>query len=177
MPVRRPALVLSILVTLYLAGCAAPNRSEDARSLANEEAYIDMKRSFSLVLPSDWIRVRIPVSSPRYRADSVSWQLPGTQASDNSLQISRQHLSPNESILAGFLSTQPELNESATLSFEHPAGKALRLDGRDALKKVIYTVIQGNEKSYLLAFRVEEKDYTRLAQAINRVILSFSNLQ
>ncbi len=163
-------------LSLSLLGCASPKSGKDL-PLVEEEAYIDLKRNFSLVVPTSWERVKLPVAHPAYRADTVTWQIPGNQNPTGTLRIRilpRQAKGPLQEKLALFLNGEKELLHSNALSFQHPAGPALRLNGLDQSGPLIYLVIGHPKQSFILAFNLSASEYERILPTIEKIILSFT---
>lgn len=176
---QRRALISLAIVVIVLSGCASPNAKGKHSRIVDEEVYIDFKHRFSMVLPVTWQRAKTPVSLPAYHPDTVQWIISEADDRIGSLQVITQSPSIKPTLqesLSAFLNSQAKLIERETEAFQHPAGSALRLNGKDSFGNVIYLPIKGLDQTYIIAFKIKETDYEQLLPMIEKIILSFSIL-
>jgi hypothetical protein len=163
------ALLLLCLVAL---GCAFPF-SKKQSSAVIEEAYIDLKQGFSLVIPAIWTRERIPVSSPRYNPNTVEWLINSTDGYEGTFQISVQSAIPLQQYLSNLENEHLKLTENMSENMIHPAGPALRWELEDKQESIILITIEGSERRHIITARVAKMNYSQLRKSIERVINSF----
>ncbi len=169
-------LVLTLLL-LTLNGCAPPGNGEKDIPAISEEAYINLKHDFSLVIPGAWKLINLPVSVPEYKSDRVRWKIPSLAGTDGEFQV-RHLLQPlAEENRGKFLHEQSGLPEGAATAFKHPAGSMLRLEGETRDKKIIFLLISNHSRSHLMTFSLDLPDYQRLNSTIEKIISSFRSLQ
>lgn len=170
---------LLVLLCLTLIGCATPHAADEPSVTVDEQAYLDFKLGFTLVVPVTWKREKIPVSSPLYRSDTVSWAIASSRKRIGQLRLQTlnetSELSHRET-LSTFLNDQNELLHSNILEFDHPAGHALRLDGWNATNKVIYLIIKDKQNIYILAVEFAKEHGPEIIPLVENVFSSFSIL-
>ncbi len=163
------ALLFLCLVTL---GCAFPS-SKKQSSVVIEEAYIDLKHGFSLVIPAIWTRERIPVSSPRYSPDTVEWLVNSTDGYEGTFQISVQSAIPLQQYLSNPENVHLKITAEMSENMIHPAGPVLRWELEDKQETIILIIIEGSERRHIITARVATMNYDQLLKTIERVINSF----
>ncbi len=170
----RRKLPLSALLFLCLIalGCAFPS-SKKQSSAVIEEAYIDLKRGFSLVIPAIWTRKRIPVSSPRYSPNTVEWLINSTNKYEGTFQISVKSTIPLQQYLSNLENEHLRITEEMSEDMIHPAGPALRWELEDKQENIILIIIEGSERRHIITVRVTNMNYDQLHKTIERVINSF----
>ncbi len=161
---------------VLLAGCMSSTPHQSSQ-LSNEEAYIDLKLSFSIVVPVTWKRLRTPVSSPTYRPNLVQWEIAGPTRVRNHLQILRTSIKPNTAALAHYLSAPEESVSALAQTFEYSFGPAIKLEKTLPGQQNIYVATSNNGHTYILSFQINQSDYARLEPVISNVIKSFNTLQ
>ena len=170
------SLAALLLLTLVTFGCAFPSSKKPSTAVI-EEAYIDLKQGYSLVIPAIWTRERIPVSSPRYKSDTVEWRINSTNGPEGTFQISVQIATPLQKYLTNLENEHLKLTKDISENMLHPAGPALRWKIDDKLEKIILITIEGSERRYIITARIAKKNYNQLVKTIEKVIGSFSILQ
>ncbi len=177
---RRQALLGLLLLLLTAVSCASPQKDGKRLASVDEEAYIDLKHGFSIVVPTSWQRERIPVSSPRYRSDTVIWQIGGQKGSKDSLQI-KSVPTPTAAdlrkVLTAFILSRDDKTTEEIQEFKHPAGTALKTTGTVAAGGTTYFAFEGHRRIFLISFKIAGNDDEQLLPTIEKVILSFSILQ
>lgn len=169
-------LVILLFSLLFLTGCASKSTTTGEPGQQKEEAYIDLKLSFSLVVPSSWKRLQIPVSSPAFRPNMVRWEIPGAKENDNRMQVWYYPGETAQDALAETLSEALELTQSQLKTVRYPFGSALRLEGENTQRKVLYIASHTPRHTHILAFRIDPAEYARLEPQIENVISSFNSL-
>ncbi len=169
---RRFPLSALLFLCLVSLGCAFAS-TEKQSSAVIEEAYIDLKQGFSLVIPAIWTRERIPVSSPRHNPDTVEWLVNSTNGYEGTFQVSVQNTIPLQQYLSNLENEHLKITEEMSENIIHPAGPALRWELEDNQESIILIIIEGSERRYIITARVTSVNYDRLLKTIERVINSF----
>ena len=174
----RQSISLSALTVVALAvlGCASATNKKQLPSIA-EEAYIDLKQGFSLVVPATWERERIPVSSPRHRPNTVEWLITSTSGPQAIFQVSVQNSLPLQEYLTNLDNGRFKLTKEMSKSLQHPAGPALRWESEDNRDKIILLIIEGPKRSYIITGKIAAVNYDQVLPTLEKVISSFSILQ
>lgn len=169
------SLSTSLLFLLITFGCSFPS-SKNQSTAVIEEAYIDLKQGFSLVIPAIWTRERIPVSSPRYSPDTVEWQISSINGPEGTFQIRVQSAVPLLEYLTNLENEHLKLTEEMSENILHPAGPALRWEIEDKLEIVIMITIEGPDLRHIITARMTKKNDGQLIKTIEKVIASFAIL-
>ena len=167
-------LVALTILILTAFGCASPSNKKDLQA-SDEQEYIDLKLGFSLVVPSSWERVRVPVSSPLHRPNAVEWLIPNSGDPESDLQVSRITV-PLQEYLSILNKGGLKLTEEMAKKTEHPAGPALRWEIEDNPEKIILLSIEGPKRRYIITCRIAAINYSQLIPSIEKVISSFTIL-
>jgi hypothetical protein len=171
-------LLALTLFVLALFGCASPNSKHS--SIMDEEVYIDLKQGFSLVVPSNWQRNRIPVSSPRHRPETVEWRITEANTQIGTFQVTT--INPENLRIPPKPTASPDIRSAALAKveprdIEHPAGPALRWESKDKFENIIRLSIKGSRLGYIITCNITESEFAQLSPTVEKVILSFSILQ
>lgn len=164
--------------SLVLYGCAASGVDQDNLQASDEEAYIDLKHSFTLVVPTSWELVKIPVFSPNYRSDSVNWRIlsSGTKYGTLQIRVSPATTAPLRQQFLAFLNGDFHSGSDKIEKFDHPAGKALRVDTDKDGMHLIRLAIAGKKRIFFLFFRLAPAEVQSLRPSIEKTIRSFAIL-
>ena len=174
---RWTTLLLVSFLALSICSCASSMNKEQS-STTDEEAYIDLKQGFSLVVPSTWKRVRIPVSSPRHQPNAVEWLIFGLDDSNSFLvkTISLKDPVPPEEYLSTLREERFNLVEDSPQNILHPAGPAARWECQDEIGNIILLSIEGPGHIFIITGKVAAENSKQLLPTVEKVIASFSIL-
>jgi len=176
-PQKQYSVLILVLFLTLLTGClGSKGKYSDS---ADEEAYIDLKHGFSLVIPVTWRREQLPVSSSKYKADTVVWDIKGMSGRDTRLSIktyeqSKSPITPED--LTALIQSRPDATAGVPFNFKHPAGQAIRVEETTPTGKLIMLAISTSLQAFLLSIEIPEADYDRLLPKIEKTILSFTIL-
>ena len=169
-------LLLTIWISI-LGGCA-PKGPDANVPESREQAYINLKLGFSVVVPIEWQRKKYPVSSTNYRPGRVTWNMvaqkgPGGTLSVEVIQNAKES-SPTD-ILCAFLDERKELVQSKLSPVLFPQAEALRLDGKNQENWVIYQVIKKAERAFIIAIEISPEPAEK-GSYLETIIKSFKIL-
>ncbi len=174
---KRIILLIIVVLCMITFGCASRDSKKGAISTA-EEAYIDLKQGFSIVIPSTWQRMRIPVSSPDHRSNVVSWQITSQNKQSGLLQVitaPRMQKEQYQIFLSSHLGDFYPSNMTADSSRESENG-TFHGEVDNGLGKIIFLSTEGSQRTYLVTFNIPKPEYTRLLPIISKVFSSVSIL-
>lgn len=171
-----------LLTTLFLSGCQSALLNKVQMNEFSEELYIDAKLNFAIKHPVNWKRVKIPVSSPEYRADTVCWQIENPRKETaNFGKMVIQSLPRNDKtglpdLLSNFLADKPELKSGKAEQFKHPAGSALKFLGRDVDRGRLTIALQGQQHDFIISLDYPNNRFDKLLPVFQDIVTSFSEV-
>lgn len=172
---------LFAIIFLLLAGCQSVLMNNLSTTKIDEQLYINAELNFAIKHPLNWKHVKIPVSSPAYRADTILWQA-GDPLEESSLsgQMVIRRLPPEdctlEDRLSTFLSDQPELTSGRVENFDHPVGPALKLLGQDAQTGRLTIALRGRQQDFLISLVYPEQKFAELLPIFEDIVKSFTEI-
>ncbi len=175
-------LAIMISFALTLTGCQSTLLKKVQMNEFSEELYIDAKLNFAIKHPVNWNRVKIPVSSPQFKADSVRWQIENPhKQTDNVGSMLIQSLPANNKaglpdLLSHFLADKPELKSGQAEYFEHPAGSALKFLGRDVDRGRLTIALKGQQRDFIISLDYPNNRFDELLPVFKDSVASFSEL-
>ncbi|WP_321390672.1 hypothetical protein [uncultured Desulfuromusa sp.] len=175
---------------LTIVGCSVPVLSGCQSSLIqnvqgnefNEQLYIDAKLNFAIKHPQNWRRVIIPVSSPQYRADTVSWIAENPHRNnDNGGHMLIRILPRNKTtdlpdLLSNYLTNMPELKSGKAEHFEHSAGPALKFLGHDKNYGLLTIAILGKKQNFIISLDYPSSRFDELLPVFQDIVDSFTEI-
>lgn len=147
----RSLILISFFITL--TSCSiAPKESFDTG--ADEQLYVDAQHNFTVNHLQDWGIETIPVSSPRYHDNMVSWVIDGNSATECKMTI-QVFLNKTEKSLTGLLeaNTPPpdRIDQKKLTTYEHRLGQALQLSYFSHQRVHHCIAVDGPVQSYLVS--------------------------
>lgn len=169
------------LVILLATGCQTALMKQLPKTDFEEQLYIDAELNFAIKHPLNWKRIKTPVSSPGYRADTVQWQIEDPQQQDTfaGSMLIQSLPSGDKSLpeqLSRFLADRPELQSGQVDSFEHPAGHALKLLGHDKSHGRLTIALQGQQHDFIIALSCLNNKFEQLLPVFQDIVDSFSEI-
>ena len=172
---QRLSLFACVIIITTTLGCASPGNKKTSSGL-DEEAYIDFKQGFSLVVPSAWKRQRIPVSSPQYQTNTVKWLINNSGAAKDDFQVSIQDTFSLHEYVAKLDNDPFRLNGKISKSIQHSVGQVLRWESEDNLEKIILLAIMSQNRTYVITSKIALTRSEKLLPTIEKVFSSFAIL-
>ena len=175
---RTPASLLGILtLCLLLSGAACVKRStQETESHPEEQLYFDAKLGFTLLHPLSWERLRVPVSSPEFRENSVNWKIP-TVGGSGRMQVLAYPALANSAdlptLLEQFLAGSPEFSREEPEELQLAGGEALAITVRRPTYSQRLFAIHGARRAYLLSFQGSTDNFAEQLPRFNRIAESF----
>ena len=169
------------IIFLLLAGCQSSLMKKLPTTQFKEQLYINAELNFAIKHPLNWERVKIPVSAPGYRPDTVIW-LAGNPVEDDTSSgqmIIRSLPSDNKSLedrLSEFLSDRPELRSGKVESLDHPSGPALKLLGHDVERGRLTIVVQGQQHDFIISLVYPNHRFDELLPIFQDIVDSFTEV-
>lgn len=166
--------LLAILVMSICAGCAKKTTSEEEQSL-DEQLYVDAEHGFTVLHPLSWKRQRLPVSSPNYRKDSITWKIPDTQEPGTMLIRVYPEAGPSSGatdLIEAFLASRPEHSAEEAVPFKHTAGEAVSMTVYYPNHSERLYVIRGEKNVYLLSFSLNSEAFDEQLSQFDRIAKS-----
>ncbi len=171
-----------LILLLCLSACSSALLNKVGFNDFSEELYVDAKLNFAIKHPSNWKRIKVPVSSPDYREDTVIWQVENPiEPSDifgtmqiQSLIHSKKADLPD--LLSQYLIDKPELTSGQAERFEHPAGPALRLLGHDANHGRLTIALQGQLRDFVISLDYPNSRFDKLLPVFQDIVDSFTEI-
>lgn len=176
---RRCSLwILLVCCCALLSGCLSTLLNQPAGDI-NEQLYIDARLGFAIKHPLDWLLVQIPVSSPKYRADTILWKIK---------DLKQQHLDVGEimiisrtadpkkqlpDLLSSYLSSERELKSSKVENFDHPSGPALKLLGHDDNRGRLTIALKGQSRDFIISLDFPTSRFDELLPVFEDIVASF----
>ncbi|MEA3362923.1 MAG: hypothetical protein U9Q61_06595 [Thermodesulfobacteriota bacterium] len=179
---RNFCLAIFICFVLALSGCQSTLLKKVQMNEFSEELYIDAKLNFAIKHPVNWKRVKIPVSSPKFKADTVRWQIENPRReTDNVGNMLIQSLPNNKKadlpdLLSNFLADKPELKSGQAERFEHSAGSALKFLGRDVDRGRLTIAMKGQQQDFIISLDYPNNRFEELLPVFQDIVASFSEL-
>ena len=174
------AIVIGLILTLF--GCQSALLSKIQPNEFSEQLYVDAKLNFAIKHPLNWKRTIIPVSSPKYQADTVIWVVENPhKETENVGKMLIQSLSSNKiknlpDLLSDFLADKPELKSGQAEQFEHPAGSALKFLGHDVNRGLLTIALQGKQHNFIISLDYPSNRFEELLPVFQDIIDSFSEI-
>lgn len=176
--------MFAVLFTLGCTGCMHKPAPEE-ESTPGEELYIDAKLGFTVIHPLPWERIKVPVSSPSYRQDSVSWDIPAEDETGSMLiRIYPGLTSAAElpDLLVQFIAGKPKHSGGGveplqeTDSFLHAAGEAVAttISYQEYTERLF--AIHGSQNTYILSFSIRTAIFEDQSPLFERIAESFREL-
>ena len=181
-PSRFICLTILISLILTLSGCQSALLNKVQMNEFSEELYIDAKLNFAIKHPVNWQKVKRPVSSPEFRADTVSWQIENPRKeTDNVGKMVIQSLPSNDKmclpdLLSSFLADKPELKSGQAEKFEHAAGSALKFIGKDIDRGRLTIALKGQQHDYIISLDFPNNRFDKLLPVFQDIVASFSEV-
>lgn len=175
-------LTIFISLILTLSGCQSALLNKVQMNEFSEELYIDAKLNFAIKHPVNWKRVKIPVSSPEFRADTVCWKIENPRKeTDNVGKMVIQSLPRNgkmglPDLLSNFLADKPELKSGQAENFEHAAGSALKFIGRDVDRGRLTIALKGQQHDFIISLDYPNSRFEELLPVFQDIVASFSEV-
>jgi hypothetical protein len=141
-----------------------------------EQRYIDTTRNFALSLPQEWLKVEMPISSPRGPNDLIRWTLRQKGSAYGSLSLQQLPLSGLvlEEVIAKF---ELKDNPVKITEREHPLGPCLEFSDRlpDGQRRSLVAV-QGRSNIFVLTFTWQQSENSQRQERFQQVIDSLDEL-
>lgn len=172
------SLLFGLLMTLACTGCMGKT-SPAEESILEEELYIDAKMGFTVLHPLPWERLKIPVSSPSYRQDSVAWEIPDEEEPGRMLIRTYPILATAAELPdlpKSFLENKQEHSSGETESFIHAAGEAVAVTVNFLNHTERVYAIQGKKQAYILSFYLNTVNFAEQSSLFERISKSFREL-
>ncbi|MEE4254860.1 MAG: hypothetical protein V2I50_12535 [Desulfuromusa sp.] len=175
-------LTLLIGFALSLSGCQSSLLKKVQMNEFSEQLYIDAKLDFAIKHPQNWKRVITPVSSPKYRADTVSWIVdnPLEKNDDGGHMLIRSLPRNNETdlpdLLSHFLADMPELKSGQAEPFQHPAGSALKFLGHDEKRGLLTIALKGQQRDFIISLDYPSSRFDNLLPVFQDIVTSFTEI-
>ncbi|SHI49743.1 hypothetical protein SAMN02745165_00231 [Malonomonas rubra DSM 5091] len=175
-------LLLFSCIGILLTGCISSVAKQQPGNDVNEQLYIDARLSFAIKHPLNWERLQTPVSSPKYSADTVRWEIKDLQSKDRGagVMLIRSRLSDTEKqltdLLSNYLSTVPELESGKVEKIELPSGDALKLLGHDKKYGRLTIAIKGQERDFILSLEYPSSRFDELLPFFQDIANSFTEI-
>lgn len=146
-----------------------------------EQLYIDAGLNFAIKHPLNWQIVKIPVSSPEYKADKVFWQIDGPRQQDSIVGNMLIQRLPAENVslpdrLSHFLESRPELTSGQVDSFDHSAGHALKLLGHDKDRGRLTIALRGQQQDFIISLSCLNNQFIELLPIFQDIMDSFTEI-
>ena len=177
---RRSYLALILLLGATLISACSPSMlGKQPTHDISEQLYIDARLNFAIKHPLDWQRLQSPVSSPKYRADTVRWQvkyLGKLNHGNGEMLIQGRLADPEkslENLLKAYLSDRSELKSSKVESFKHPAGSALKLLAHDEKQGMLVIALKGQHRDFIVALDYPSNRFDELLPIFQDIVNSF----
>ena len=171
-----------ILILLFLSGCQSTLLNKIKSNEFNEQYYIDAKLNFAIKHPLNWKRIKLPVASPKYQANTVHWQIENPHKKSAAIgDMLIQSLSSNTDdnlpdLLSHFLTDKPELKSGQAEQFEHPAGLALKLLGHDDDRGRLTIALQGQQHDFIISLNYPNNRFDELLPVFQDIVASFTEI-
>lgn len=175
-------LAIFISFVLALSGCQSTLLKKVQMNEFSEQLYIDAKLDFAIKHPQNWKRVITPVSSPKYRADTVSWRVdnPLKKNDDSGHMLIRSLPRNNKTdlpdLMSHFLADRPELKSGQAEPFQHPAESALKFLGHDDKRGLLTIALKGQRRDFIISLDYPNNRFNELLPVFQDIVASFSEL-
>lgn len=176
---HRYLLILLICCSILLTGCGSSFLNKQPTQDFSEQLYMNARLDFAIKHPLDWKRLQIPVSSPKYRADTIKWRVAGInqQSNDAGMMLIRSQLSDKSKtlpdLLSSYLAGESELKSSLVENFEHPAGPALKLLGHDEKQGHLIIALKGQQRDFIISLDFPSNRFAELLPIFTDIVNSF----
>ena len=171
-----------ILFFLFLTGCQSAFLNKIKPNEFKEQYYIDAKLNFAIKHPLNWKRIKTSVSSPKYQANTVLWQIKNPHEKSSVIgnmliqSLPRNKKSNLPDLLSHFLTGKPELTSGQAEKFEHPAGSALKLLGHDADRGRLTIALQGQQHDFIISLNYPNSRFDELLPVFQDIVASFTEI-
>ncbi len=175
-------LAIFLSLALALSGCQSALLKKVQMNEFSEELYIDAKLNFAIKHPFNWKRVKIPVSSPKFKANTVRWTVEDPRNKNSGVGLMLiQSLSRNDNIdlpdlLSNFLVDKPELKSGQAKQFEHSAGPALRFLGHDVNRGLLTIALKGQQHDFIVSLDYPSGRFDELLPVFQDIVDSFTEV-
>ena len=179
---RNFCLAIFISFVLTFSGCQSTLFKKVQMNEFSEQLYIDAKLDFAIKHPQNWKRVITPVSSPKYRADTVSWRVdnPLKKNDDGGHMLIRSLPGNNKTdlpdLLSHFLADKPELKSGQAEPFQHPAGSALKFLGHDEKRGLLTIALKGQQRDFIISLDYPSSRFDNLLPVFQDIVASFTEI-
>jgi len=167
---------------LLLGGCFSSMLGKMPGQQINEQLYVDARLGFAIKHPLDWQRLQIPVSSPEYRADTVSWQVNDLQTQNRgsgTMLIRSCPANPKAQLpdlLSSYLADQPELRAGKVEELALPSGPALKLLGHDKKQGRLTIALKGKNRDFIISLNYPSSRFDELLPVFQDIVNSFAEV-
>lgn len=179
---RNFCLAIFISLILTLLGCQSALLNKIKTNEFSEQLYIDAKLNFAIKHPQNWMRVIVPVSSPKYRADTVSWIIENPRKENDNVghmlirSLPRNKKSDLPDLLSNYLADMPELKSGQAEHFEHSAGSALKFLGYDDNRGMLTIALMGQQHDYIISLDYPSNRFDELLPVFQDIIDNFTEV-
>ncbi len=176
---KRLSIILLLILgsTFLLTGCIPKMLSKQLKKNINEQLYIDARLDFAIKHPLDWQRIKVPVSSPEYRQDTVLWKVPDIQERGTGKMLIRSRpIDPNlpvAELLSVFLAGEPHLEQGDVEELTLPAGQALKLTGHDENQGRLTIALKGQARDFIISLECPSNSFDELLPVFQEIFDSF----
>jgi len=179
---RNFCLAIFISLILTLLGCQSALLNKIKTNEFSEQLYIDAKLNFAIKHPQNWMRVIVPVSSPKYRVDTVSWIIENPRIENDGgghmliRSLPRNNEADLPDLLSGYLAGMPELKSGQAEHFKHSAGSALKFLGHDDNRGLLSIALMGQQHNFIIALDYPSSRFDELLPVFQDIIESFTEV-
>lgn len=178
---RYKSLLLLVCSCFLLSGCVSSMMDKLPGQQINEQLYIDARLGFAIKHPLDWQRLQTPVSSPKYRADTVRWLVKDLQQGRGSGEmLIRSHAANPEltlpDLLSCYLTEEPELSSGQVEELTLPSGPALKLLGHDDKQGRLTVAMKGKSRDFIISLDYPSSRFDELLPIFLDVVNSFTEV-
>jgi hypothetical protein len=180
---QHKVFIFSLILTFFvLSGCQSALLKNVQTNGFNEQLYIDAKLNFAIKHPLNWKLIQTPVSSPQYRADTVSWKIENPRKETDRVGnmlikvLASTDKTDLPDLLSNFLADKPELTSGQSESFAHPAGSALKFLGHDVDRGQLTIAILGKQHNFIISLDYPSRQFDELLPVFQDIVDSFSEI-
>lgn len=156
-------------------GCAKKTEQDEIKIPA-ENLYIDAKLGFTIQHPLSWDRIKVPVSSPSFRRDSVIWDIPDQQETGIFLiRIYPSQNSPEDltQLMNRYLDEKKQSNRDEARTVQLDSGEAISTTVNYPDHKERVFIIQGKHNAFLLSYYFRNEVFSEQLHLFERSVESF----
>jgi len=170
-------VLLTLSSCFLLTGCVPKMLSKQLKKNVNEQLYVDARLDFAVKHPLDWQRIKVPVSSPEYRDDTVRWDVPDPQGrGPGKMLIRSRPTDPNlpvAELLSEFLAGEADLEQGEIEEQTLPAGTALMLTGHDETQGRLTIALKGQARDFIISLDCPSSRFDELLPIFQEITDSF----